>query len=236
MRMAKCLVTVNRHFEEQLRGWGLPVSVQTCYDGVEMAAPDEQAASVLRASLVPPEGVLIGSVGRLDTQKGYEDLVRAARIVIDARPTVRFAIAGAGPLRARLESLVAELDLVDRFHLLGFRDDVPTFLAALDLFVSSSLWEGLPLVVLEAMLLGKAVVATDVGGNAEIMIPGQTGDLVPPGKPDAMAAALLASLGQKDMLARRAPEVRRVAAALSDPHRSAQNFDEILYGAMNNRE
>src|SRR5207247_844359 len=148
----------------------------------------------VRAGLAPPRATLVGSVGRRDEQKGYEYLVGAARRVVDQRPDVYFAVAGEGPSRPALERLVAESGLDGRFRLPGFVDDVTSFLSALDVFVSSSLWEGLPLAIVEAMLLGRPVVATDVGGSPEAVIPGRTGTLVPARDADALAEAILGSL------------------------------------------
>ena len=99
MRLARSVVAVNRTLERALKSWGLPVEVYTCYDGVVAGAPDETCASKLRASLVEPGGILVGSVGRFDEQKGYHDLVHAARQVVDAYPEARFAVAADGPLR-----------------------------------------------------------------------------------------------------------------------------------------
>jgi glycosyltransferase involved in cell wall biosynthesis len=224
MGLAAQIITVNRAFETELRSNG--ISVRTCYDALKPPTVDRSASSQLRASLVPPGGILIGSVGRLDKQKGYEDFVRAARRVVDVRSDVQFAIAGDGPSRAPIEKLIAALDLTARFRLCGFRDDPGNFVEALDLFVSSSLWEGLPLSVMEAMLLRKAVVATDVGGNSEIIVPGVTGELVPPSNPEALASAILAALDKKDHY--HLEEAKKRVALLSDPTLSAQAIDETI--------
>src|SRR6266851_3706123 len=224
MRLTKQIITVNRAFETDLRSDGVPV--RTCYDALEPPTVDRSASSELRASLVPPGGILIGSVGRLDKQKGYEDLVRAARKVVEMRSDVHFAIAGDGPLQAQIEKIIAELDLTARFRLCGFREDPGNFVEALDLFVSSSLWEGLPLSVMEAILLRKPVVATNVGGNSEIIVPGVTGELVPPSNPEALASAILAALDKEDEY--HLEEAKERVAFLSDPTSSAQAIDETV--------
>lgn len=229
MGLATQIITVNRAFETELRSNGVPV--RTCYDALEPPTVDRSASSELRASLVPPGGILIGSVGRLDEQKGYEDFVRAARKVVEMRSDVQFAIAGDGPLRQLIEKLIAALDLTARFRLCGFRDDPGNFVEALDLFVSSSLWEGLPLSVMEAILLRKPVVATDVGGNSEIIVPGVTGELVSPSNPEALASAILAALDKKHEY--HLEEAKKRVAFLSDPMASAQRIDETI--EMTNR-
>jgi glycosyltransferase involved in cell wall biosynthesis len=228
MRTLTHVATVNRALESELNGWGVPIPVSTCHDGVDLPAPDESVSSALRASLLAEPGFLVGSVGRLDPQKDYQNFVLAARLVLDKCPNVRFAVAGEGPLRLSLENLIARLGLKGRFHLCGFRPDVVNFLAALDVFVLSSRWEGLPLAVLEAMLLGKPVVATNVGGNAEVIGPPLTGQIVPPADPNALAEAVLKVLDLKNAGMHSPRETRRIAAAFSDPIRNARMLDDIV--------
>jgi glycosyltransferase involved in cell wall biosynthesis len=231
-RLADCVVTVSRPLEEQLQSWRIGVVVRTCHDGLERQVADPVGTAALRASLAPPDGFLIGSVGRLDRVKGYEDLIRAARIVVDTHPEVRFAIAGCGPLQTSLQRLIVELRLTGRFQLLGFRSDVPNFLAALDLFVSSSLWEGFGLAVAEAMMLGKPVVATRVGGVTDSVIPGKTGTLVAPHDPAALANAILTAVATQGSRSEQIANAQRHVAALCDPVHSAMEFDAICSGVL----
>ena len=228
LRLTTSLVTMNRCLEKELQSWRLTVGIQTCFGGVELPKADASASAAIRESLLPSGGTLIGAVGRLDEQKGYGDLIHAARSVMDLRPHVRFAIAGDGPFGQHLRQRIADLGLTGRFHLCGFREDIANFLTALDIFVSSSLWEGGPLVLVEAMLLRKPVVTTNVGVSPEIIVPGKTGELVPASDPDALASALLAALAKKDTQGYDLEEARRKAATLTDPRSNAQTFDEIF--------
>jgi glycosyltransferase involved in cell wall biosynthesis len=123
---------------------------------------------------------------RLHQQKGHAYLLTAAALVPDAT----FVLAGDGPLRAELEQRARELGVAGRCLFLGERADVPDLLAAADLFLLPSLWEGLPLSVLEAMAAGRPVVATAIGGTDEAVTDGVTGLLVPPRDPAAIAAAI----------------------------------------------
>lgn len=232
MRLANRVVSVNMAYAKELGAWGPGVKVSTCHDSLDPPVADRDAAQRLRTELVGSGSFLIGSAGRLDTQKGYHHLIRAAGVVLDSYPEVRFAVAGEGPLRSSLERLIRELGLTGRFHLCGFRSDMADFLAALDFFVSSSLWEGLPLVIAEAMILGKAIVATDVGGNPELILPGQTGLLVAPSDPPALAAAIMTLRDREDLRFRFAQEGRRVAIALTDPVANAREFDRVLEEAL----
>ncbi|MFN8473389.1 MAG: glycosyltransferase family 4 protein [Anaerolineae bacterium] len=126
------------------------------------------------------------TVARLHPQKGLSYLLRAACSVSDAT----FALAGDGPEREALETEVRERGLADRVVFLGHRTDVPALLAQSDLFVLPSLFEGLPLSVLEAMAAGKPVIATAVGGTGEAVTDGETGLLVPPADSAALASAI----------------------------------------------
>jgi starch synthase (maltosyl-transferring) len=153
----------------------------------------DQAAPLARTLLgVPPGAHLAVSIGRLDVQKGLADLLDAAEWVIARRPDWHLVLVGDGPERGwLLARLAARPALTERVHWLGRRDDVPALLAAADLLVLSSLWEGMPNVVLEAMAARRPVVATAVEGSEDLVTPGQTGWLVPPRDPAALGQALL---------------------------------------------
>jgi glycosyltransferase involved in cell wall biosynthesis len=228
MRLADCIVTINRSLERELRAWGLPVEIHACYQCVELPPPDKLRSLALRASLVQPGEILIGSVGRLDVQKGYQDFIVAARRVADAHREARFAIVGEGPLRSSLERLIRDMRLTDRFTLCGFRSDVADFLSAIDYFVCSSLWEGGPLVVIEAMLLGKPVIATSVGLIPEVILTGRTGYLVTPSDPKALADAILQALDSTRDRTLQARAARDCAMALTDPDSNARVFDDLI--------
>ncbi len=132
------------------------------------------------------EQPIVLTVARLDKQKGLSHLLQAAARV----PEATFVIAGDGPERARLESQARELQLGQRVVFLGHRRDIPVLLSGCDLFVLPSLYEGLPLSALEAMVAGKPVIATAVGGTDEAIIHGVTGLLVPPADAAALAEAI----------------------------------------------
>jgi sugar transferase (PEP-CTERM/EpsH1 system associated) len=130
-------------------------------------------------------------VARLQGSKDQTTLLRAARLVADAEPGFQLELVGDGPLRTPLTALAAGLSLGRCVRFLGFRNDVADLLSKGDLFVLSSVSEGIPLALLEAMAAGLPVVATSVGGVTEVVLPGQTGLLVPPGSPEALARAVL---------------------------------------------
>lgn len=134
---------------------------------------------------------VIITVGRLEEQKGIPDLLHAVAIVVQRRPDCQFLIVGEGTDRAVLEALAAKLSLGDFVRFLGHRSDVPRLLRASSLFVLTSLWEGMPNAVLEAMAAGLAVVATDVEGTREVIDSERSGLLVPPANPEEVAKAML---------------------------------------------
>ncbi|MGN6594058.1 MAG: glycosyltransferase [Terriglobales bacterium] len=146
--------------EAQLRTWNLAGDVVRCPDGIELPPMQAVRVAALRHRLLPQGGVLLGSLGRLAQQKGYAELIAAAARVLPRHADVRLVIFGEGAERQALTDAIALHGLEERVLLAGYAADTANLLAALDLFVCSSRWEGLPLAVLEAMLAGVPVVAT----------------------------------------------------------------------------
>lgn len=143
--------------------------------------------NTLRELLKNSKGApIVLTVARLNKQKGHEYLIEAASMV----PEAVFALAGDGPERRRLETYAKEINLENRVIFLGHRQDVREILSGCDLFVLPSLNEGLPLVILEAMAAERPVIASDINGTDEIIIDGETGILVPPADPHAIAKAI----------------------------------------------
>lgn len=141
-----------------------------------------------------PEVEVVGTVTRLSPQKAPLDFVAAAAEIAANRPDVGFVVVGDGPLRREVERAVRKHRLERRFRLLGIQRGVPELLAGMDLFLLTSLWEGLPRAIVQAMAAGVPVVVTGVDGSSEVVIDGETGRLVPPSDPSATARAALASL------------------------------------------
>jgi glycosyltransferase involved in cell wall biosynthesis len=137
---------------------------------------------------------MVASVGRFVPFKGYMYLLEAARMVQNHRPDVHWVLVGEGELREELEEQSRTLGLETQVHFTGWREDVPDILALCDVFVLPSVTEHFGRVIIEAMAMGKAVVATDAGGVPEIVIHGETGLLVPPREPKALADAALTLL------------------------------------------
>jgi glycosyltransferase involved in cell wall biosynthesis len=172
-----------------------------------VALPDDDGPDggrrreALRAAL-ELDGPVVGAVSRLHRQKGVIYLLRAAPEILRRRPEARIVVAGGGPLEGELRRLVTRLGQDRRVLLLGERSDARDLLALFDVLVLPSLWEGLPLVLLEAAMLGKPIVATDIDGVREVVRDGETGLLVPPARPDALAAAVVGLLDDPGLAAR----------------------------------
>lgn len=139
--------------------------------------------------------LVVGVVGRLEPQKGLSFLIKAIPAVLRERPDVLFAFLGDGVLRQALEEECREAGVEGAVHFLGYGRDVAGFLGSIDLFVLPSLYEGLPLAVIEASAAGLPIVATAVDGTPEVVVDGETGVLVPPSDPQALARAIVGLLG-----------------------------------------
>lgn len=171
---------------------------------------------------------IILTPARLDKQKGQQYLLQAAVQV----PEALFLLVGEGPERASLETQAQQLGIADRVQFLGYRQDIADLLSICDIMVLPSLFEGLPLSILEAMAAGKPVIATYIGGTNEAVIDGETGLLVPPADPAALAGAisrLIANplLSQK-LVAAAKERVQREFSVETMTERVTQIYDEIL--------
>ncbi|WP_089718440.1 glycosyltransferase [Candidatus Entotheonella palauensis] len=151
--------------------------------------PDHERDAIRARLMGDTSQILLISVGSLTPQKGFTDLLEAFALLRQTHPAAVLAIAGDGNLRDHLNTRVHQLQLEDHVRLLGPRHDVPALLAASDVYVSSSHWEGLPVSILEAMATGLPIVATHVG-DIPHLVPADSGILVPPKQPEALAQAL----------------------------------------------
>jgi glycosyltransferase involved in cell wall biosynthesis len=172
--------------------------IQVIHNCVPVISPE----CVAQNPIERPSRPVVLTVARLDEQKGHRYLLEAATQV----PEAQFVLAGDGPLRVSLEAQARALGVKERVKFLGYRTDIADLLADCDVFVLPSLYEGLPLSILEAMSAGKPVIATHIGGTDEAVIAGETGLLVPPADSAALAAAIRAVLTDQ-------PLAQRLAAA-----------------------
>jgi len=140
----------------------------------------EERKNLKRQLGLPEKSFVIGTAGRLEPVKGPEFLIEAAKVILSHYPQTYFVFAGDGPLRLKLERKADGLGITANIQFLGWRSDVTRVISIYDIFVFPSLNEGMGRVLVEAMALGKPVVASDVGGIPDLVIHGKTGFLVPP--------------------------------------------------------
>lgn len=185
----------------------------------------DKADDELRSALFKEDGVVIGTVGRLTAEKGHTYLLKAARKVLDKNPGCFFLIVGDGPLRESLEEEAKSLGIAERTVFTGKRADIPALLSAMDIFTMPSLTEGQPMALLEAMASGTPIVATSVGDIPRILKNGETGQIVPPEDPNALAQAILIDINDRKKAQERAK--RALAEALTR-YSSARMAEEYL--------
>ena len=173
---------------------GTPEQYTTIRSGIDIARFRDvtvDKAAMLRELGIPDGVPVIGTVSRLAPQKAPEDFVKLAAQVRERYPSAHFLLVGDGPLRKQFLADVQKAGLTDNMHLMGYRDDIPELLRLFDVFVLTSLWEGLPRVFAQAMCATLPIVATDVDGAPEAIEDGVTGYLAQPKDVDRMAWGVL---------------------------------------------
>jgi glycosyltransferase involved in cell wall biosynthesis len=213
-----------------------PEKIVTILNAVDLAPfqpPRDDGASLRAAMGLPPEAMVVGSVGRLAPLKNYANLIRWVGDLAAAFPQLHLLLIGDGEERHALEVLIGELRLRDRVRLLGHRGDIPEMLGAMDIFAFPSLSEGLPRAVMEAMAGCLPCVVMDVGGNAEAVVDGQTGYVVPPGDGPGFKAALTRLLGDGGLRKKLGAAGKNRAFALFNPKRLAGQYAELYRSVFN---
>ena len=239
----EAVIAISRQIEQSLITGGVSArNVRTLYSGIDLSerqlTHDDQA--IRRMIGITNEAVLVGTIANLFPRKGYEVMLRALPAIVRAVPTVHYVIVGSdeSDYADRLKRLAHELKIADRVHIVGFQDPVQPFLASLDLYVHPALMEGFGIAVVEAMAMGKAVVATTTGGLPEVVAQGETGLLVPPGDVESLAATVVSLLQDRVRreqmgLCGRARVHERFSLDASVMHME-QLYDEVL-GAQKGR-
>jgi len=206
---------------------GIPAGrIDVVHDGIDVDKIAKRPSTDLHAEYWLPHGVpVIVNVGALVAHKGQKHLIDAMPLVLREVPEAHLIVFGEGELRLPLEKQIKHLSLAKRVLLPGFREDVLSLMKTADLFVMSSVTEGLGSAVLDAMAMGKAVVGTTAGGIPEAVIPYQTGLLVEPGNSKELAGAIVTLLKN--------PELRR-AYGDAGRERVAEHFgvDRLVEGTL----
>ncbi|PIU84517.1 MAG: hypothetical protein COS67_12865, partial [Deltaproteobacteria bacterium CG06_land_8_20_14_3_00_44_19] len=192
-----------------------PEKVVTIYNGIEVdeyspnvkevrspregqvAQRGRQESDVRREFGFSDKSPVIGAIGRLVWQKGFEYLIEAVPDVVEEYPEARFLIVGEGPLRKSLEALSEEFRIRDKVIFTGFRSDIKEILSAIDILVIPSLLEGFPMITLEAMAMAKPIIATNIDGITEQITDGINGILTPPKDSSAIAQAIITLINNR---------------------------------------
>ena len=211
-----------------------PERVVVVRNGIDLRRFDELAARAAEGP-VPEGGPIVAVVANLWPVKDHRTLIEAAALVQRRIPDVRFALVGDGPERDHLQRLIGELGLRDAVHLLGTRYDVPAILARSSAFCLPSRAEGLSNAIMEAMAAALPVVATDAGGNAELVRHGSTGFVVPIGDAASMAARLVDVLSDPRLARQMGRRGRAVADRALSLERKRAAYRELYCSVLDNR-
>jgi len=234
LRRFDLLVAVSEFERTRVLAHGLPARrLATVHNSIDVRAFAQRArqpADLAELGL-PPGASLVAIIGRLDPLKDHVTFLAAAARVAQERPGTRFLVVGDGPLRDELAARARDLGIAASVHFLGYRNDCPALIGRVDLVVLSSVAEPFGYVLVEAMAAARPVVATLAGGAPEIVEDGRTGLLVPPAAPDAMAAAMLRILSNRDLASEWGEAGRRRAERLFDVRAAAPRLAR-LYRAV----
>ena len=184
---------------------------------------------------IPVDSLVIGTIGRLTEQKGTSYLIDAFADLSKRVSNASLVIVGDGELRGDLKHRAEGTGAGDRIFFTGIRDDVPDLLRMFDVFVLSSLWEGQPITIMEAMAAGKPIVATDVGGNGEILRSGDFGLLVPAGDAGKISTAVTSLLTDRPMAGDLGERARQQAVSNLDSYSMTKRY-EAVFKSMISRE
>jgi L-malate glycosyltransferase len=224
-RQVDCFICASEAIRQMLVGDGVPPTrAVTVHEGIDLERVDAANPASLHEELwLPHQAPIVGNVAALVPHKGQRHLIEAARLVLPQVPDARFVIAGEGELRSALERQIKDHRLDKHVLLAGFRPDVLSLHQAFDIFVMSSVTEGLGTSLLDAMAAGKPVVATRAGGIPEVVVDGETGFLVPPRDHGAMAAAIVKLLKDDGLRGTMGAAGRARAATMFSAERMVQD-------------
>jgi glycosyltransferase involved in cell wall biosynthesis len=199
------IIAVSNHTrDEMIQYEGIaPGKVSVIYNGINIQLARKESPEELRKEFgLKPEDTVIGTVGRVVEQKGFDLLLRSAPYILSRFPKTKFIIVGGGEREQDLRRLASELKVTEQFIFTSWRRDAVDLIRIFDVFAMTSRFEGMPMVLLEAMALSKPIVATAVGGVPEVVLNKETGIMIDRREPELLADALSALAGDP-ALARR---------------------------------
>jgi glycosyltransferase involved in cell wall biosynthesis len=203
------IIAISENVKKVLVEGGVdPQNIEVIRSGIDFSSFEEDSRALKYKDYLHREfsfafdDYLVGIVAHLADNKGHQYLIKATKILKQQSPKIKTIVVGEGPLSMELNRQARELNVEDIVFFLGFRKDIPKILTSLDLFVLSSYLEGMGSSILDAMACRLPVVATKVGGIPEVVIHGETGLLVPPRNPSALARAILKLYSDKTLASR----------------------------------
>ncbi len=211
-----------------------PHKVMTLHNGIDLERfiAGSSRDELRRQFSIPSDALVAGTAGSLFKVKGLEYLLEAARELNNHYPNFLLFIAGEGDQKEALEEKAKELNIGDTVRFLGFYDNIPNLLDAIDVYVCSSLSEGLSLSILEAMAMSKPVVATDVGGNREIIMPDDSGYLVPPCDQSSLAGKISELFDSSDVRERFGRRGREIVEERFSLEKMVRNYEGLYEGMI----
>jgi glycosyltransferase involved in cell wall biosynthesis len=232
LRRFAAVVAVSQDVKQRLLRAGVRrEKIHMVRNGIDLR-PFDCASPVLREELPFKNAPIVGLIGRLAPEKGIDIFLRAAARVLTEFPGARFVVAGEGPDRIALEALIDELQIRKSVSMLGRRDDMPGVYASLDLMVSSSRKEGLPISILEGMASRRPLVATAVGEVASVVRNWDTGVLLPSKKVEPLAAAIVVLLSDPELRERLGNSARAMVEAEFSAARMTADYLDVYQAAI----
>lgn len=208
-----------------------PENTRVIYNGVDftrLGVDPVQVARIRAETGLKVGEPVVGISAWISPAKDHVTFLKSAQIIHECKPEVRFAVLGDGPLRPKLQVMAENLKLTEQVVFFGAHKEVGNYLSLFDVSVLSSIdHEGCSNSILEAMALGKPVVATDVGGNRELVIPGENGLLVPPGEPEALAQAVISLLDDTESARRMGERGRDKVLSQFSQERMVSDYQEL---------
>jgi glycosyltransferase involved in cell wall biosynthesis len=227
-RLSTRIIVTSKAVETRF-SWLESSKIRRIYNGVDLGrfSPHTAPHGLKRSLQVPDDAPVVLSIGRFVPYKGYDHLLEAVSLMRSKRPDVHWVLVGDGELKGQLLVHCQRLNLQAVVHFTGWREDVADLLAVSDLFVLPSLSEHFGRVLIEAMAMGKPVVATDAGGVPEIVLHGETGLLVAPAQPRPFADAMLRLLEDRPLATRFGKAGRQRAERQFSLSQHILNVEEI---------
>jgi glycosyltransferase involved in cell wall biosynthesis len=226
------IVAVSEGVREDLLKAGVRANkISIIRNGIDLRTFD-RASGVVKYELGWSEYPLIGLVGRLSEEKGVDIFLTAAARVLNQLPDAKFVVIGDGPDRAKLEALIDELGIRASVRMLGRRDDMPAVYASLDLMVSSSRREGLPIAILEGMASRLPLIATPVGAVPTVVLDGRTGVMVSAEAPESLATEIIRLLRDNSLRERLGAAARQLVGDQFSAQRMTSDYLAVYEAAV----